>query len=225
MPRTHSVFQRLPIAEGGAAFEETESLLVRLLVRLLAGRRFHNVLGQHMGYWECRIPQGQGCFVHYAIGAEGVIAAAFARLRAEGGWGLVGMHHVEPQHSAYPAGFPLRSVPDPWHLEECAYTKDSIFWFNFFPEQPYLFEKTFAIWALFCASQLRERRECNQLVAWEGKERLRVQGIDEFVQVNLNRFTSLAGYFGTAYEAGRNTFSVDREYPWYGMLLQRFDGP
>lgn len=52
-----------------------------------------------------------------------------------------------------------------------------------------------------------------------------MQGIDEFVQVNLNRFTSLAGYFGTAYEAGRNTFSVDREYPWYGMLLQRFDGP
>lgn len=45
MPRTYSVFQRLPIAEVVSAFEETESLLVRLL----AGRKFHNVLDQHMG--------------------------------------------------------------------------------------------------------------------------------------------------------------------------------
>lgn len=51
-----------------------------------------------------------------------------------------------------------------------------------------------------------------------------VHGVDDFVQVNLSCFTILAGYFGTAYEAGKNTFTQDREYLWYGMLLRRVAG-
>ena len=42
-----------------------------------------------------------------------------------------------------------------------------VFWFNFFPAQPALFEKTFAVWALFQMYAHRERGKCNQLCAWE----------------------------------------------------------
>ena len=80
-----------------------------------------------------------------------IIAAAFHRLKGDGaGFALLGVYHVEPQCSAYPFGFPFGDTPDHWRLgEHFSLTEDSVFWFNFFPEQPYLFEKTFAVWALF----------------------------------------------------------------------------
>ena len=39
-----------------------------------------------------------------------------------------------------------------------------------------------------------------------------MDGVDPFVQVNLNRFSSLRGYFNSAREAGRHTFTRDPEY-------------
>jgi len=48
-----------------------------------------------------------------------------------------------------------------------------------------------------------------------------VERIDPFVQINLNRFTSLPGYFNSAHEAGRHTFTQDSEYLRYGMLLRK----
>jgi hypothetical protein len=219
MPSTYSMFQRLSIPEVVRAFDESESLFVRLI----AGRKFKSVLDKHMGYWEMRIPAGKQCFVHYAIGGDAVISGAFNRLKTTADrWTLLGIYHVEPQSSAYPFGFPLGPAPSHWSPGETrAATKDSIFWFNFFPAQPRLFEKTFAVWVLFNTFQLAEGGECNQLVAWEGKDRLLAQGVDDFVQVNLNRFTSLPGFFNSAHEAGKHTFTVDPNYLWYGMLLRQ----
>lgn len=219
MPPSYAAFQRLAIPEVVKAFDESESLFVRLL----AGRKFETNLNQHMGYWEKRVPPGQQCFVHYAIGRDEVIAPAFERLKAEGGWTLLGVYHTEPQSSAYPASFPTGPAPYHWAPEDppLAFTPESIFWFNFFPAQPVLFEKTFAVWALFQMYAHRERGECNQLCAWEGEGRLVVDGVDPFVQVNLNRFTSLPGYFNAAHEAGRHTFTLDADYLWYGMLLRK----
>jgi hypothetical protein len=48
------------------------------------------------------------------------------------------------------------------------------------------------------------------------------QGVADFVMVNLNRFTSLPGFFNAAHEAGKHTFTVDPDYTWYGMLLKKF---
>ena len=127
-----------------------------------------------------------------------------------GGFTLLGVYHVEPQCSAYPFSFPFGDTPDHWRLgEHFSLTEDSVFWFNFFPEQPYLFEKTFAVWALFQMLQLTGRGENNQLVAFDGRESLIAQGVSDFVQVNLNRFTSLPGFFNAAHEAGKQTFTVD----------------
>jgi hypothetical protein len=64
------------------------------------------------------------------------------------------------------------------------------------------------------------RGENNQLVALDGRD-LSSDGVDDFVQVNLNRFTSLPGFFNAAHEAGKHTFTVDPDYLWYGMLLSK----
>jgi hypothetical protein len=218
MPATYARFKRLTIPDVIRAFDETHSLFAQLI----AGRKFRDALEQHMGYWEKKIPDGKACFVHYAIGAEDVIAPAFDRLKGDGGFMLLGVYHVEPQSSAYPFSFPFGDTPDHWRLvERFSLTADSIFWFNFFPEQPYLFEKTFAVWALFQMLQLKGRGENNQLAASDGKDRLVARDVDDFVQVNLNRFTSLPGFFNAAHEAGKHTFTVDPDYIWYGMLLTK----
>jgi hypothetical protein len=212
VPATHAVFQRLSIPEIAKA----------------AGARgadpaFHALVDRHMSYWEQRIPPGQRLFVHYAIGRAGDVAASFDRLAATGDrFAALGVYHVEPQSSGYPASFPAGPAPSHWRPGETRpMTGDSIFWFNFFPAQPYLFEKTFASWASFQALKLAAGVETNQLVSAEGEGRLRARGADEFVQVNLNRFTSLAGFFASAHDAGDASFSADADYAWYGMLLRK----
>src|SRR6185295_12831808 len=153
-----------------------------------------------------RVGPGLHCFVHYAIGPGAEINRAFERERHAAGWALVGVYHVEPQASGYPYAFPLGTSPRHWSLPSTHQaTDDSIFWFNFFPAQPFLFEKTFAAWLLFNMSELDEAGECNQLTASDGPDHLHVAGVDPFVQVNLNRFTSLRGYFQAAREAGKHT--------------------
>jgi hypothetical protein len=151
---------------------------------------------------------------------EDVIAAALNSVKQETALTISGVYHVEPQSSANPLSFPFGDTPDHWHADApFHFTERSIFWFNFFPAQPLLFERTFAVWALFQMLQLRGRGENNQLVALDGKDRLSSSGVDDFVQVNLNRFTSLSGFFNAAHEAGKHTFTVDPDYLWYGRLL------
>lgn len=215
MPDSYSVFRRLSIRELIEAFK----VHAGASAGPAAGQEFERVLDEHMGYWEKRVPSDQQCYVHYAIGAPEVIARATSSLEGQP-WTLLGTYHIEPQSSSYPFGFPMNPVPDHWNKGEArTYTDESVFWFNFFPAQEFLFEKTFIVWANFVLSQVKERGECNQLVA--SNDRPRVEGVDEFVQVNLNRFTNLNGFFASARGAGESTFTVDPDYRWYGMLLRR----
>jgi hypothetical protein len=213
MPPTYTRFQRLSLAEIAQAAGAQQ----------IANPGFQAMVARHMGYWEERIPAGQRLVVHYAIGGDEAIGAAFRRLAAEGErLAHLGVYRVEPQSSAYPASFPARPAPSHWELGvERGLSSESLYWFNFFPAQPYLFEKTFASWASFVALKGAPGVECNQLVHLDAQDRLRSRGVDAFVQVNLNRFTSLAGFFGSAHDAGEQTFTADDEYRWYGMLLRK----
>jgi hypothetical protein len=222
MPAIHACFRRLSIPEVVRAFQTAAGPAAQQTTIA----RFQDVLQRRTGYWEERVPAGKQCFVHYAIGPDDSMKAAFDRCKAAGGFALLGIYHVEPQVSAYPGAFPFDPNSDHWHLgKEFSFTKDSVFWFNFFPAQPYLFEKTFAVWALFQTQQFEGRGENNQLVVADGKDRLVTQGVADFVQVNLNRFTSLPGYFNSAHDAGEHTFSEDPNYLWYGMLLDAVEAP
>jgi hypothetical protein len=55
MPATYARFKRLSIPDVVRAFDETQNLFVQLI----AGRKFRNVLEQHMGYWEKKGPGRQ----------------------------------------------------------------------------------------------------------------------------------------------------------------------
>jgi hypothetical protein len=104
MPATYARFKRLSIPDVVRAFDDTQNLFVQMI----AGRKFRNVLEQHMGYWEKRVPDGKQCFVHYAIGPQEIITAAFNRIKGDGSaFTLLGVYHVEPQCSAYPFSFPF----------------------------------------------------------------------------------------------------------------------
>ncbi len=197
MPASYACFKRLPIPAILRAFEAQH-----MPAQASAGGAFRNVLERSMGYWEERVPSGKQCFVHYAIGAPGAIAAAFGRLKADASaFALLGIYHVEPQSSAYPSSFPFGDTPDHWHPgEHFALNERSVFWFNFFPEQSYLFERTFAC---------------------DDRKSLITHGVADFVQVNLNRFSSLPGFFDAAREAGEHTFTADPNYIWHGMLLSK----
>jgi hypothetical protein len=217
LPDTHAVFRRIAIPEVLVAFRQQ----VPAVARFFAGRKFRQVLDQRMGYWESRIPAGDSCFVHYVRGTSAVVEKAKAAFTAAGNWVSIGIYHVEPQSSAYPFGFPFGSVPDHWfHGQTHDYSDKSVFWFNFFPAQKFLFEKTFVIWALFNLFKSKEGGVSNQLVAADDPDQIEARGTDRFVQVNLNRFTSIEGYFTSARAAGQHTFTGDTEYTWYGMLLR-----
>lgn len=217
MPLAHSLFQRLSLPEitqaAGASGHAAKA----------DGPAFRALVDRHMSYWEERVPAGQRLFVHHGIGDAETVARTFDRLAAERGrFTALGVYHVEPQSSAYPASFPVGASPSHWDLGKTyGLTLESIFWFNFFPAQPFLFEKTFRAWARFQAQKLAARGENNQLVASDGEDRLVANGVDPFVLVNLNRFTSLPGFFGSAGDAGESTFSDDPSYVWYGMLLRK----
>ena len=115
MPATYARFKRLSIPDVVRAFDDTQNLFVQMI----AGRKFRNVLEQHMGYWEKRVPDGKQCFVHYAIGPQDIITAAFNRIKGDGSaFTLLGVYHVEPQCSAYPFSFPFGDTPDHWRLGE-----------------------------------------------------------------------------------------------------------
>lgn len=213
----YSVFQRLNIAQVKKAFADN----VNFFIRMISAKKFEHLLDQRMSYWEQKIPQGQQCFVHYARGSDDAINQLYRKCQDnQEDFVLLGIYHIEPQVSCYPYGFPLGEVPATWHLgERHPFTNEAIFWFNFFPEQANLFEITFQVWLHF--NLIKVGVDCNQLTHLDNNNKLTVHGVDKFVQINLNRFTNLRGFFASAHEAGKHTFTDVGTYIWYGMLLKK----
>jgi hypothetical protein len=83
-PPTCSVFQRLSLPEIARAAGEA----VGGAAGPGASPGFQALVNRHMSYWETRIPAGQHAFVHYAIGADEAIQAAWSRLGAAERWAI-----------------------------------------------------------------------------------------------------------------------------------------
>jgi hypothetical protein len=184
-----------------------------------------HVANARLAYWENKIPQGSKGFVHHIrFDNDAAARAAIAEIKAKfPHFVLLGLYRINPTISFFPAAFPVDPAPNMWRLgEQNTLTKESQFFFNFFPDQPHLVEQviqgTTAIWAA-SAPGLYDTN--NYVDAPE--EVVAAPGIDRFVAVNLNRYRNAYG-FCKAVAAGATASVIaedhHEDFRWYGMLTR-----
>jgi hypothetical protein len=110
-----------------------------------------------------------------------------------------------------------------WRLgEQNKLTSESMFFFNFFPEQPFLREQvcqgTLAIWTestpgLYDTNNYVDLPEAVSAAS----------GIDRFVGVNLNRYRNAYGFCKAVADGASKSVIAEGHYDafrWYGMLTK-----
>jgi hypothetical protein len=184
-----------------------------------------HVTNARLAYWENRIPRGSTGFVHHLrFDDDAAARAALAEIKAKfPHFALLGLYRINPTISFFPAAFPVDPAPNMWRLgEENRLTKESQFFFNFFPDQPHLAEQviqgTTAIWAA-SAPGLYETNNYVDLP----EEVVAAPGIERFVAVNLNRYRNAYGFCkAVAGGAAQSVIAVghSEDFHWYGMLTR-----
>jgi hypothetical protein len=184
-----------------------------------------HVANARFAYWENRIPQGSKGFVHYIrFDDDAAARAGLAELKAKlSHFALLGLYRINPTISFFPAAFPVDPAPNMWRLgEQNTLTKESQFFFNFFPDQPHLVEQviqgTTAIWAASAPGLY----ETNNFVDLP-EDVVAAPGIDRFVAVNLNRYRNAYGFCkAVAGGAAQSVIAEDHheDFRWYGMLTR-----
>ncbi|MBV8743747.1 MAG: hypothetical protein JO134_01750 [Xanthobacteraceae bacterium] len=188
-------------------------------------RELMQIAGARLAYWETKIPVGSKCFVHHIrFDSDAKARAAITEIRAKfPHFALLGLYQINPSASFFPEAFPVEPAPSMWEPgAQNELTTESQFFFNFFPDQPYLLERvsqgTIAIWAE-SAPGLYDTNNYVDL-----PEELSVTPhIDRFVGVNLNRYRNAYGFCRAV--AGGASKSVIAEkhhddFHWYGMLTK-----
>jgi hypothetical protein len=183
------------------------------------------VANVRLAYWEERIPAGLTCFVHHVrFNDDAAARAGIAEVNAKcPHFALLGLYQINPGISIFADAFPAAPAPNMWRPGELnTLTKESLFFFNFFPDQPHLIEQvcqgTIAIWA----ESTPGLYDTNNFVDLP-KEVSAAPGIDRFVAVNLNRYRNVYGFCKAV--AGGASMSVIAEdhhddFRWYGMLTR-----
>src|SRR5262249_15992067 len=137
----HSVFQRIKLGEVTHSFAETHGLAARLF----GAAQFRRVPQQHMSYCEDRTPAAKTSLSPHPLRPAPGPTTPPPPPRDSGAPPLRRFSHLEPPPSGAPSASPSGAAPSHFHLgEQRTFGQSSVFWFNFFPAQPYLFEKTFA---------------------------------------------------------------------------------
>ncbi len=188
-------------------------------------RDLMQVAGARLAYWENKVPQGSQCFVHHIrFDDDAAARAGIAEIRTKfPHFALLGLYQINPAVSFFPEAFPVSPAPSLWRPGgHNALTKDSQFFFNFFPEQPYLLERvsqgTIAIWAESAPGLY----DTNNFVDLP-EELTTAAGIDRFVGVNLNRYRNVYGFCkAVAGGASKSVIAEDHhdDFHWYGMLTK-----
>jgi hypothetical protein len=188
-------------------------------------RELMQVAGARLAYWENKVPQGSKCFVHHIrFDDDAAARAGITEIRAKfPHFALLGLYQINPSASFFPEAFPVDPAPSLWQPGvKNALTTDSQFFFNFFPEQPFLLERvtqgTIAIWAE-SAPGLYDTNNYVDLP----DELTTAPGIDRFVGVNLNRYRNAYGFCkAVAGGAGKSVIAEEHhdEFRWYGMLTK-----
>ena len=149
------VFRRLDFAETAALHHHavqttTEPMVARQMQGLM------EVVKDRIAYWEKLVPPGLKCFVHHVrfddeAGGKAGYAAAVAAFPK---FAMIGLYAIDPIISMFPR--PFRSIPRRTSgglARPTRSTRDSLFFLNFFPPQPFLREQVVqGTTAIYCES-------------------------------------------------------------------------
>jgi hypothetical protein len=221
--RAHA-FRRLDLAATTALHREAVAKAEPAAARQM--QDLMGVAGERVAYWERRVPAGSSCFVHHvrfddeARGKAGYaqVAAAFP------GFAMIGLYAVDPVISFFPQAFPVDPAPNFWQLGKTnALGKDSVFFFNFFPQQPYLRAQVVQGTTSIYSESAPDLYHTNNYVDLVAGLFTGAASIDKVASVNLNRYRDGYGFFkAVAAGAARSVIAKagHEGFQWHGMLCR-----
>src|ERR1700730_13852715 len=221
--RAH-VFRRLDLAETtalhGEAVQAAEPAVALQLKPLMEG------VGGRVAYCDSLVPPGLKCFVHHvrfddeARGKAGyaAVVAAFPK------FAMIGLYAIDPIISMFPQAFPVDPAPNFWRPGRTnELTKDSLFFHNFFPQQPFLREQVVQGTTSIYSESAPGLYHTNNYVDLVSDLFTSVGNVDKVASVNLNRYSDGYGFFmAVAAGAAKSVIVEDGHegFQWHGILCR-----
>jgi hypothetical protein len=222
--RAH-VFRRLDLGEttalhGEAVQAAADPAVARQLKHLM------EVVGGRVAYWENLVPPGLKGFVHHvrfddeARGKTGYAAAVAAFPK----FAMIGLYAIDPIISMFPQAFPVDPAPNFWRPGKTnELTKDSLFFHNFFPQQPFLREQVVRGTTSIYSESAPGLYHTNNYVDLVSDLFTSGGNVDRVASVNLNRYSDGYGFF-TAVAAGAAKSVIVEDghegFRWHGILCK-----
>ena len=218
-------FRRLDRAEtaalhGDAVKATTDPTVGRQLMHLM------EVVGERIAYWESLVPPGLRCFVHHirfdneARGKAGYAAAVAAFPT----FAMIGLYAIDPIISMFPQAFPVDPAPNFWRPGKTnGLTKDSLFFLNFFPPQPFLREQVVQGTTSIYSESSPGLYHANNYVDLVSDLFTSAGKVDKIASINLNRYSDSFGFFkAVAAGAAKSVIVEDGHegFRWHGMLCR-----
>jgi hypothetical protein len=184
-----------------------------------------DVANERTSYWERKVPAGSKCFVHHArFDDEREAKAAYAQARSKfPNFGLLGLYRIDPSISMFPEAFPVGAAPNMWRPgEKNVLTKDSMFFLNFFPPQPFLREFVYQGTIAIYSESSPGLYDANNYVDLVSDEFIATNDVDKIVAVNLNRYHDGPAFFKAVSAGAAKSVIVKgfEEFQWYGILAE-----
>jgi hypothetical protein len=184
-----------------------------------------DVANARIAYWERKVPAGSKCFVHHArFDDEARAKAGYAQARSKfPHFPLLGLYCIDPLMSMFPQAFPVDAAPNMWRPgEQNVLTKDSMFFLNFFPAQPFLRELVYQGTIAIYSESSPGLYDANNYVDLVSDDFVAVNGVDKMVGVNLNRYRDAHGFFKAVSAGAAKSVIVKgyEQFQWYGILAR-----
>jgi hypothetical protein len=184
-----------------------------------------DVANARINYWEQKVPAGSKCFVHHArFDDQEAAKAGYAQARSKfPDFALLGLYRIDPSISLFPEAFPVGDAPNMWRPgENNVLTKDSMFFLNFFPRQPFLRELVYQGTISIYSESAPGLYDANNYVDLVSDDFIAVRQVDKIVAVNLNRYRDAHGFFKAVSAGAAKSVIVKgfEQFQWYGMLTR-----
>jgi hypothetical protein len=137
---------------------------------------------------------------------------------------MIGLYAIDPVISMFPQAFPLGPAPNIWQPGKTnTAAADSLFFLNFFPQQPFLREQVVQGTIAIYSESAPGLYHANNYVDLVGDLFTGAGNVDKVVGVNLNRYRDAYGFFkAVAAGAARSVIAEGghERFRWHGMLTR-----